>query len=225
MTAVLALPEDFIQGVMRGDNPDLRLIVSGDRPLEPLLLLWVGQSASDILSAFQGGVYAVLELYEEDPPPGLTRDQVVLDINLRYIRLALGRGGLFHTEEVSATRALPIPLHYGLALLAYLALSAAPLSAPIYSGSWLSFQRRLRCVGRGTAGGYFGGVLAGGLALFLLLAPGLAGLGRGASSRSWARRWPWPSTAPCSAGCAACSQRGRPAAEPPPLPWPWPSWP
>lgn len=179
MTAVLALPEDFIQGVMRGDNPDLRLIVSGDRPLEPLLLLWVGQSASDILSAFQGGVYAVLELYEEDPPPGLTRDQVVLDINLRYIRLALGRGGLFHTEEVSATRALPIPLHYGLALLAYLALSAAPLSAPIYSGSWLSFQRRLRCVGRGTAGGYFGGVLAGGLALFLLLAPGLAGLGRG----------------------------------------------
>ncbi len=139
----------------------------------------MGQSASDILSAFQGGVYAVLELYEEDPPPGLTRDQVVLDINLRYIRLALGRGGLFHTEEVSATRALPIPLHYGLALLAYLALSAAPLSAPIYSGSWLSFQRRLRCVGRGTAGGYFGGVLAGGLALFLLLAPGLAGLGRG----------------------------------------------
>jgi hypothetical protein len=174
VTAVLALPEDFIQGVMRGDNPDLRLIVSGDRPLEPLLLLWVGQSASDILSAFQGGVYAVLELYEEDPPPGLTRDQVVLDINLRYIRLALGRGGLFHTEEVSATRALPIPLHYGLALLAYLALSA-----PIYSGSWLSFQRRLRCVGRGTARGYFGGVLAGGLALFLLLAPGLAGLGRG----------------------------------------------
>ena len=179
VTAVLALPEDFIQGVMRGDNPDLRLIVSGDRPLEPLLLLWVGQSASDILSAFQGGVYAVLELYEEDPPPGLTRDQVVLDINLRYIRLALGRGGLFQTEQVSATRALPIPLHYGLALLAYLALSAAPLFAPIYSVSWLSFQRRLRCVGRGTAGGYFGGVLAGGLALFLLLAPGLAGLGRG----------------------------------------------
>ena len=118
VTAVLALPEDFIQGVMRGDNPDLRLIVSGGRPLETLLLLWVGQSASDILSAFQGGVYAVLELYGEDPPPGLTRDQVVLDINLRYIRLALGRGGLFQTEQVSATRALPIPLHYGLDLMA-----------------------------------------------------------------------------------------------------------
>ena len=51
VTAVLALPENFIQGVMWGTNPNLRLIVSGDRPLESLLLLWVGQSASDILSA------------------------------------------------------------------------------------------------------------------------------------------------------------------------------
>ena len=48
VTAVLALPERFIQGVMGGENPDLRLIVAGDRPLESLLLLWVGQSAADI---------------------------------------------------------------------------------------------------------------------------------------------------------------------------------
>ena len=37
VTAVLALPKDFIHGVMRGTNPDLRLIVAGDRPLESLL--------------------------------------------------------------------------------------------------------------------------------------------------------------------------------------------
>ena len=177
VTAVLSLPEHFIQGVMWGENPDLRLIVRGDRPLESLLLLWVGQSACDILSAFQSGVYAVLELYGQTPPPGLSRDQAMVEINLKYIRLALSRGDLFQMETVSATQALPIPLHYGLALLSAFALAAAPLFVPIYSGNWLAFQRRLRCVGRGAAAGYWGGVLAGGLALLLLLVPALGALG------------------------------------------------
>ena len=179
VTAVLALPENFIRGVMWGENPDLRLITAGDRPLESLLLLWVGQSASDILSAFQSGVYAVLDLYEEAPPPGLTRDQVVLDINLRYINLALNRSELFRTLEIPATGALPIVLHYGLSLLAYLALSAAPFFVSIYSGGWLSFQRRLRCAGRGVWAGYFSGIAAGMLPPLLLVAPALLLLGEG----------------------------------------------
>ncbi|MEY8401718.1 ABC transporter permease [Oscillospiraceae bacterium 44-34] len=179
--AVLDLPQDFIRGVMWGENPDLRLIVSGDRPLEALLLLWVGQSASDILSAFQSGVYAVLDLYEEAPPPGLTRDQVVFDINLRYISLALDRTGMFQTRELSATRTLPVPLHYALALLSYFALSAAPLFVPIYSGGWLRPQRRLRAAGRGVAVGYWAGVLAGALLLLPLLLPALLLAGGGPS--------------------------------------------
>ena len=177
VTAVLALPENFIRGVMWGENPDLRLIVAGDRPLESLLLLWVGQSASDILSAFQSGVYAVLDLYDQAPPPGLTRDQVVLDINLEYINLALNRSGMFRQEAVSATGALPISLHYALALISYFALAAAPLFVPLYSGSWVRFQRRLRCVGRGIGAGYLSAVAVGTGALFLLLAPPLLLLG------------------------------------------------
>ncbi len=180
VTAVLALPENFIQGVMDGGNPDLRLIVDGERPLESLLLLWVGQSACDILSAFQSGVYAVLDLYAQSPPPGLSRDQVVVDINLRYIRLALDRGELFQNQTVSATGVLPVHLHYALALLAYLGLSAAPLFLPLYSGSWMGFQRRLRAAGRGPLAGYLSGVTAGAAALFLLLAPALLLLGEGA---------------------------------------------
>lgn len=178
VTAVLVLPENFIRGVMWGDNPDLRLIVAGDRPLESLLLLWVGQSASDILSAFQSGVYAVLELYDQAPPPGLTRDQVVFDINLDYINLALGRSGMFRSEALSATGVLPVSLHYALALLSFFALAAAPLFVPLYHGSWLTFQRRLRCAGRGIAAGYFSAAAVGTGALFLLLAPALCFLGR-----------------------------------------------
>ena len=179
VTAVLALPENFIQGVMDGGNPDLRLIVDGERPLESLLLLWVGQSACDILSAFQSGVYAVLDLYAQSPPPGLSRDQVVVDINLRYIRLALDRGELFQSRTVSATGVLPVHLHYALTLLAYLGLSAAPLFLPLYSGSWMGFQRRLRAAGRGPLAGCLSGVTAGAAALFLLLAPALLLLGEG----------------------------------------------
>lgn len=181
VTAVLVLPENFIRGVMGGENPDLRLIVSGDRPLESLLLLWVGQSACDILSAFQAGVYAVLELYEADPPPGLTRDQVVWDVNLRYISLALDRTGLFRPQAVSATGALPIPLHYALSLSAYFALSAAPVFVPLYSGDWLGVQRRLRSAGRGAAAGCFSAVAAGVPALLLLLLPALLLTGGGPS--------------------------------------------
>lgn len=179
VTAVLVLPEDFIHSVMWGANPDLRLVAAGDRPLESLLLLWVGQSASDILSAFQSGVYAVLDLYEEAPPPGLARDQVVRDINLRYIALAMDRTGMFQPSETSATQTLPIPLHYALSLTACFALSAAPLFVPIYGGSWLSFQRRLRGVGRGVAAGCFSGVCAGIPALTLLIFPSLLLTGEG----------------------------------------------
>lgn len=179
VTAVLALPEDFIRGVMWGDNPDIRLIVTGDRPLESLLLLWVGQSASDILSAFQSGVYAVLDLYEGSPPPGLTRDKVVMDINLRYISLAMSREDLFHTQEVFSDQTLPIPLHYALALISCFALSSAPIFVPIYSGEWLCVQRRLRSVGRGIWTGYFSGVAAGIPVLMLLLFPSLLLTGGG----------------------------------------------
>ena len=178
VTAVLVLPENFIRGVMWGENPDLRLITAGDRPLESLLLLWVGQSACDILSAFQSGVYAVLELYEDAPPPGLTRDQVVFDINLRYISLAVDRTSMFHTELTSATQALPISLHYALSLTAYSALSAAPVFLPVYSGGWLRFQRRLRCAGRGAWTGYFSAVAAGTPVLLLFILPALLAAGR-----------------------------------------------
>ena len=179
VTAALFLPENFIHGVRYGENPDLRLVAAGDRPLESLLLLWVGQGASDILAAFQSGVYAVLDLYEESPPEGLSWDQAMIDINLRYITMALDRSNSFQIQMVSATQALPIPLHYALSLLAYFALSAAPLFMPVYSGGWLRFQRRLRGAGRGCSVGFAAGLAAGIPALALLLAPALLAAGEG----------------------------------------------
>lgn len=180
VTAVLALPVDFIRGVMYGKNPDLRLIVAGDRPLESLLLLWVGQGGCDILSAAQSGIYAVLDLYREIQPQSPSYDRVLADINLRYMTLTLNRADFFSLRPVSATRELPVALHYGLSLLAYFGLAAAPLFMGLYSGEWLKFQNRLRAAGRSCAAGFFSAVAASVPAWLFLLVPGLLAAGEAA---------------------------------------------
>ena len=178
VTAVLVLPEDFIQGVMDGSNPDIRLVVPEDRPLEALLTLWVGQSAADLLSAVQAGIYAVLELYDAAPPPGLTRSQAVAAINLRYVGWTLNRQDLFRQRRLSATQVLPVPLHYALSLLAYLGLAAAPLFSGLYTAGRLRARRRLRCLGRGSLSCYLSDLTACTGVVFLLAAPPLLVLTR-----------------------------------------------
>ena len=180
VTAVLALPENFIHGVMYGDNPDLRLIVAGDRPLESLLLLWVGQGGCDILSAAQSGIYAVLDLYREVQPASPPYDRVLTDINLRYMALTLNRADFFSLRPVSATRELPVALHYALSLLAYFGLAAAPLFMGLYGGGWLRFQSRLRGAGRSCGAGFLSAVAASAPAWLLLLVPGLLAAGKAA---------------------------------------------
>ena len=160
VTAVLDLPDDFVRAVQSGENPELRLIVDGSRPLESLLTLWVGQSAADLLAAAQAGIYAVLEEYDRTPPPGLTRDQAVMEINLKYVQWTLNRQELFNTERLLPTDALPIALHYRLSLLAYLALSTAPLVAWTCQGSWIAGLRRLRYARRSVLWGLAASLLS-----------------------------------------------------------------
>ena len=178
VTAVLVLPENFIQGVMDGSNPDIQLVVPGDRPLESLLTLWVGQSAADILSSFQAGVYAVLDLYPASAPDGLSWNQVKTDINLRYIQWTLNRQNLFTVRQVSAAQTLPVSLHYELSMLAYLGLCLAPLFSGLYGSRRLTARRRLRCLGRGSLLGYLGDLTACTAVIFLLVAVPMALLAR-----------------------------------------------
>lgn len=178
VTAILALPENFIRGVTNGSNPDVRLIVPSDRPLESLLTLWVGQGATDILSALQAGVYAVLDLYEASAPDGLSWNQAMTDINLRYIQWTLNRQNLFSLRQVSATQTLPVQLHYELSVLAYLGLSLAPLFSGIYASRRLTARRRLRSLGRGSLLGYLSDLTACTAVIFLLAAVPVAFLAR-----------------------------------------------
>lgn len=171
VTAVLELPDEFVRRVQTGENPAVGVIVDGSRPLESLLTLWAGQSAADLLAAAQAGICEVLDLYDASPPPGLTRDRVVMDINLKYIRWTLDRQAIFDTRRLLPTDTLPIALHYRLSLLGYLVLSAAPLFAWIWQEPWLSGLRRLRYAGRSPAWAFFAGLTAcWGLAAAVLFA-------------------------------------------------------
>lgn len=169
VTAVLVLPAGLAQGIMDGTNPDVELIVSGDRPLEALLTLSVGRSASDMLSAVQSGVYAVLETYLEQSPAHLSYGDVVSQVNLRYIRWTLGRQKMFLVEPIAVAGQLPVGIHYGLSLLLYLGLSLAPLFMAVYDGSWIRWQKRYRAAGRGTLGFYLSALTGCTLVLLPLL--------------------------------------------------------
>lgn len=169
VTAILELPENFVQGILNGENPDVTLIVPGDRPLDALLTLWVGQSASDMLASFQNGIYAVLALYRDNPAQSVTYDDVMTGINLRYINWTMNRQDMFRTREISAVEQLPVGLHYGLSLLSYLLLSLSPLFMVVYQKDWLSAQRRFRAVGRGEAGGFFSALTGCAVILFPMI--------------------------------------------------------
>lgn len=174
VTAVLVLPDAFLTGVMDGTNPDIGLIVAPERPLEGLLTLWVGQSASDMLAAVQGGVYGVLDLYREYPSAALSYDEVMVQINLRYINWTLGRQDMFRVRQVSAVREMTIGRHYALSLLCFLALSMAAFFLPVYESRWVASQSRLRAAGRGWLGGFLAALSACTLVITAVLAAALA---------------------------------------------------
>lgn len=155
VTAVLVLPEHFVQSVQWGENPNVRLIVDGGHPLESMLTLWVGQSAADLLAAVQAGIYAVLDLYAQQPPAGISYERAVMEINLEYVRWTLDRQDMFRTETLLPTLSLPISLHYMLSVFWFLILAMAPVFAWNFQSGWLACQRRLRYAARSPLTGFF----------------------------------------------------------------------
>lgn len=174
VSAVLILPENFVGGILEGANPDVQLLVSAEQPLEALLTYWVGYSAADLLTSAQRGIYAVLERFPDRSEAGVTWEQAMTAINLRYVNLTLNRQDFFRVSELSATGALDIKLHYGLSLLLFLLMVLPPLFCPLFDGQYRAFHRRLRSVGCGPVP-LFGSrlLVIFGVDLAMLLIPGL----------------------------------------------------
>lgn len=155
VTAVLHVPWDFVLGIMSGENPDIIVYVNEDQPLEGLLLYWVGQSAADMLASVQAGIYSVQDSHAAAPPDHLSRSDMIDQINLVYINWTLDRQSIFKTVPLSAAGSLPVSIHYQLSLLAWLALSIAPVACCLFDPKRLSSRRRLRALGYSERSSYF----------------------------------------------------------------------
>lgn len=151
LTAVLILPENFIGGVLGGTNPDVTLIVSGDKPLESLLALWVGQSAADLLTSAQKGIYAVLDAYPPEGMGGTSWEQAKNEINLSFISRTLNRQEIFRLRQLKATESMDLGTHYALSLLIFLTMALPPVLYPLFGDTDAPFRRRLLSLGHGTA--------------------------------------------------------------------------
>lgn len=173
------LPEDFLAGVLAGDNPAPVLYTAPGLPLEGALTAWMGRTAAALLTDSQAGIYAALAVYDQTADPPLTREQAVAGVNLAFARAVLARGGLFRTEVLAAA-ALPPAEHYALGTLACLLLLTAPLCRPCLGDeTQAALWRRARAVGLpGAAPALAGLSCAFGLYFVLFWLP-LALAGRG----------------------------------------------
>lgn len=179
VTAILVLPENFIDGILTGANPDVKLILSAQQPMQSLLTLWVGQSATDLLGAFQSAIYTVLTAYEAAPPPGLSYGDVVSQINLRCIRWTLNRQELFSLKTISVTGVLPIRVHYSLSLFLFLLLASAAVWMPVYCPAQIGAMERYQAAGCGAGASYAGTFCGCWLFSFCLVLPGALILTKG----------------------------------------------
>ena len=194
VTAVLLLPDDFIGSILSGANEPALLYTDPDEPVEGMLVLYAGRSAADMLSAAQGGIYAVLD---ELSRQGIERPDAVMEINLEYIKFTLSRSDMYRSETVSAAGTMPVDEHYALSLMCWLMLMAAVIYHPVMrsgQGAWRSRLRSAGCSGAVWAVGaaapvllcslvltaavcaFFGSVTAGGIVSCAVFTAGFSAL-------------------------------------------------
>ncbi len=104
--AAILLPEQFVEHIMIGQNTPAVLVLKDAGSAEAILLAEAGSAAADMLQTSQCGIYAVLgqiDRYAADPHD---QNAAMTEINLRYIRLAMARGGMIDVDTVSQTGVL-----------------------------------------------------------------------------------------------------------------------
>ncbi|MBQ9166122.1 MAG: ABC transporter permease, partial [Oscillospiraceae bacterium] len=139
VSALLILPEGFLDSVLTGENKPVTLLTDGQQPLESWLIGELGQSVSRMLAAAQAGIYTVLEEYDRAGLEEPAREDLIWEVNLAYIGWVADRNDVYETITVSPTGSdLPAAEHYALTVLAYLPLLCSALVYPAFGGGELT---------------------------------------------------------------------------------------
>lgn len=112
-TAILTLPEGFLESILNGTNLSPVVEINEVSPLEAMWVRQLATAGASALSEAQYGIYAVLEKAGNDPRVNeRTYQLLVADVNLRLLNAFFDRISQLKTETLSASGVLTLPEYY-----------------------------------------------------------------------------------------------------------------
>ena len=150
LVAALFIPEGFVRDIMNGENSPAT-VTTGSRPgVEALLFRQAAEAGALLIKSSQCGVYAA---YDAAFLSGIRQeqlDEVMDEINRRYVSLALTQNAMIENADVSGSA--------GLSMAEYLGASGVMLSLLLMGTAISGLFRRdngefYRCLFRKNVGG------------------------------------------------------------------------
>lgn len=130
-TAVLTIPDGFLQSVLDGGNLPPQIELNAGAPLEAILVSQMADAAARYLTAAQRGIYMVQD--ETDYGSGMKKsayNDMILEINLQYMKAFNLRRDALEPQTISVSGGLTFPEYYGSALICVVFLAYMFLYQP-----------------------------------------------------------------------------------------------
>ena len=113
VTAIITIPPQFVEVVMKGKNTPLTIEKKDGTLLESIVADELVSAAAKLLSAAQAGIYTTLDAYEMlGSDGGAKYEKLMQEINIIFTKEMLGRHNLFDVKEVVATKNMAPLQHY-----------------------------------------------------------------------------------------------------------------
>lgn len=102
ITLAICLPDNFVDGIMYGDNYPASVITPKNTQMEAILFCTIAEAGCRTLAYIQSGIYSVDDLLNAHNMSDLI-PVAEDDLNSYYIKYAISRGRFFKHKLVSAT--------------------------------------------------------------------------------------------------------------------------
>ncbi len=148
LVALIVLPGQLVEGIMNGNNPEVKIVFPENARLEAMLLRELTESGAGLLRVAQAQIYGA---YDTAVEYGLTDrlSQMEMEIDSYNLAFALDRLALYETEMISATgRMSALQLYMSSGVVLFLLLSGMAVY-PVVQQEPLAFRRQLKRQGTG----------------------------------------------------------------------------
>ncbi len=109
IVAYVVVPENFLNGVMSGENPKPRLVVDNLGALEKLMIENLAGGLADVMTYVQSGIYTILD---EEHIHGEVSREAILDANLAFVVPFLNRESMFYYRDLDYGTQVPVIQFY-----------------------------------------------------------------------------------------------------------------